>query len=479
MAQAVETLSQDNAHCRMLPSSFRDPSGFIFVHEGVLYRQVNRSYKATYELLIQSGLYADLVEKQMIIPHGEVDSPVADKNRAWRILKPEIVTFISYPYEWCFSQLKDAALLTLDTQNLALQRGLSLKDASAYNIQFHHGRPVFIDTLSFEPYVEGRPWVAYRQFCQHFLAPLALMAKRDVRLSQLLRANIDGLPLDLTSALLPGISWLNLGIFMHLHLHARTQKSFSDSRKEPSKAARKFSKVSRVGLVGLLEGLRKTIAKLKWKPGGTEWGDYYNDTNYSDNAFEEKKRRVESFLDDCGPLKEVWDLGANIGLFSRIASKKGLFTVAFDIDPLAVEINYRQVRETKDAALLPLLLDLTNPSPALGWNCAEREALAGRGPADCVMALALIHHISISNNVPFDRVASFLVQICRKYLIIEFVPKSDSQVQRLLRSREDVFANYDRGTFEQAFKQYFSIEKAEPIEGSERIMYLMRRKPNF
>lgn len=472
MTDETTTIKQ---HCESIPASFRDPSGFVFKYEGELYRQVNQEYRDHYQLLMDSGLYGSLVQQGMLTPHEEVESPVADQSCAWRILKPEPIPLISYPYEWCFSQLKDAALLTLDIQRTALDHGMCLKDASAYNVQFQRGRPVFIDTLSFESYVEGKPWVAYRQFCQHFLAPLALMAKRDVRLMQLARAQIDGLPLDLTSALLPRRTWLNFGLMVHLHLHARTQKAFAASHKAPSKTTLKLSRVSKVGLIGLLDGLRKTITKLDWKPGGTEWGDYYNDTNYSDSSFETKRRHIAAFLDDIDPT-EVWDLGANIGLFSRIASDRGISTTAFDIDPSAVEINYRQVRKQNKHTLLPLLLDLTNPSPGLGWNSTERDALVDRGPVDCIMALALIHHLSISNNVPFGRVASFFASLCGHSLIIEFVPKSDSQVQRLLRSREDIFAEYDRGYFEQAFGEYFTIRRAEVIEGTERILYLMQKK---
>ena len=459
-----------------LPSSFRDPDGYLYSSNGTLFRIVNESYRENYQFLFKSGLYEALTRKGLLIPHKEVARNSVFSG--WRTIQPERVKFISYPYEWCFSQLKDAALLTIELQFIALHHGMSLKDASAYNIQFHQGRPVFIDTLSFEGYVEGRPWVAYRQFCQHFLAPLALMAKRDVRLGQLMRNHIDGLPLDLAARLLPKWSWLNLGIMMHLHIHARTQRSFSDSHTAPSKRALKFSKVSRIGLIGLLEGLRKTIEKIEWNAGNTEWGDYYNDTNYSDAAFEEKRCKVKAFLEKIGPKNGVWDLGANIGLFSRIASEKGLFTVAFDIDPSAVEINYRQTRKQGETSLLPLLIDLTNPSPGLGWGGVEREALVDRGPVDCVMALALIHHLSISNNVPFEKIASFFAQLCRTSLIIEFVPKSDSQVQRLLRSRKDIFLEYDRVNFERAFTKYFSIERTELIVGSERLLYLMQKIPN-
>lgn len=458
-----------------IPASFRDPAGFMFKADGILYRQVNKEYRKHYERLMDSGLYGALVERGLLIPHEEVERPVADPESVWKILRPEEVALVTYPYEWSFSQLKDAALLTLDIQLVALDHGMWLKDASAYNIQFHRGQAIFIDTLSFETYVEGRPWVAYRQFCQHFLAPLALMARCDIRLSQLLRVHIDGIPLNLASKLLPRSSWLNLGLLMHLHLHARTQEAFATSDKPLKAQGGRFAKVSREGLIGIIRGLRNTVEKLDWKPGGTEWGDYYKATNYSDDAFEIKQRHVSSFLEEAKP-SVVWDLGGNIGLFSRLASDRGVFTVAFDIDPSAVEINYRQMRKANETNILPLLLDLTNPSPGLGWSGMERDSMIKRGPVDCVMALALIHHLAISNNVPFGQLAEFFAGLCQKNLIIEFVPKSDSQVQRLLRSRDDIFSEYDREHFEEAFSRYFSVQRVEPIQGSERMLYLYRKK---
>lgn len=458
-----------------IPGSFRDPSGFLFRRGGVLYRQVNESYREHYEQLMASGLYRTLVDQEMLIPHQEVDEPGPDGKQAWRILRPEPVEFVSYPYEWSFSQLKDAALLTLYIQRIALDHDMGLKDTSTYNIQFYGGRPIFIDTLSFETYIEGRPWVAYRQFCQHFLAPLALMSKRDVRLGQLLRVHIDGIPLDLASALMPRRTWLIAGLAAHLHLHARAQKAFSKTGKELSKGTKRFSRLGRTGLIGIVQSLRSAVEKLHWKAAGTEWSDYYHATNYSAASLEDKKRLVSFYLDEAAP-KSVWDLGANNGLFSRLASDRGIFTVAFDIDPAAVELNYRQVRKRGERRLLPLLLDLANPSPGLGWSGSERDSLFNRGPVDCVLALALIHHIAISNNVPFHQLAAFLAEICRRNLIIEFVPKSDSQVQRLLRSREDIFSDYDRASFERVFEKRFSIRKAETIAGTERTLYLMESR---
>ncbi len=472
MTQGSESMSMESNNCVTLPASFRDPSGFIFQHGGELYRQVNKTYQDHYQMFMDSGLYAALVKQGMIVLHEEVDGPVADESCAWRILKPELIPLISYPYEWCFSQLKDAALLTLDAQLMALNHDMSLKDASAYNVQFKRGQPIFIDTLSFEPYIEGRSWVAYRQFCQHFLGPLALMSKCDIRLGHLMRSHIDGLPLDLVSKLLPRRSIFNFGLGAHLHLHARTQKAYSASEEVLSEKARKLTRLSRTGLIGIVESLRSAVKKLNWTPGGTEWGDYYNATNYSDDAFEVKRKNISEFLDEVKP-SDVWDLGGNTGLFSRIASDKGIPTVCFDIDPTAVEANYRRVKSTGEADILPLMLDLTNPSGGLGWAACEREALVDRGPVDCTMALALIHHLCIANNMPISRVAEFFSQLTRKNLIIEFVPKADGQVQRLLRSRQDIFCDYDEDRFELAFSEYFSIRRKVPIAGSLRSLYLM------
>ena len=454
-----------------LDSSFRDPSGFLFVREGVLYRQVNRAYAENYARLMESGLYAKLVKAGLLIPHTEVNIDPPTPELAFKVICPERVPFISYPYEWSFGQLKDAALATLSIQKRALKAGMSLKDASAYNIQFYQARPTMIDSLSFEIYQEGEPWVAYRQFCQHFLAPLALMTYRDIRLSQLLRVYIDGIPLDLASSLLPGRTRYKLGLATHLHLHARAQRRYADVSLVEARAGRKMSQQA---LFGLIESLQNTIRALVWKPAGTEWADYYQATNYTDAAFEHKKTLIGEWLSTIQP-KNVWDLGANTGVFSRQAAARGIFTLAFDIDPAAVEQNYQQMKTEKLTNLLPLVLDLTNPSPAIGWQNRERESLLQRGPADVVLALALIHHLAIANNVPLTRVAQFLADL-GDWLIVEWIPKTDSQVQKLLRSRVDIFPGYTREVFEQIFGQFYEIRKESAIRDSERSVYLMKRK---
>ncbi len=455
---------------KKISSSFRDPSGFLFTRDDTLFRQINKEYESIYKKLMTGGLYAQLIKKGWLIPHEEVsDIKPADPDNAFLVIKPVKVDFISYPYEWSFSQLKDAALITLKIQGAALEKGLTLKDASAYNIQFYKGKPVLIDTLSFDDYTEGKPWDAYRQFCQHFLAPLALMSKVDIRLNQLLRVYIDGIPLDLTSTLLPWSTKFNLGLATHIHIHANAQKKYSESQGKTEGTAT----VSKMGLLGLIDNLQNTVKSLEWSPKGTEWAEYYDITNYSSSAFDEKKNLVRSFVQAAGGGK-IWDLGANTGEFSRAVVECGN-VVSFDIDPAAVEKNYNQVKNEKETGILPLVLDLTNPSASIGWANQERDSFEARGPVDVVLALALIHHICISNNVPLESFASYLSGL-GKHLVIEFVPKEDSQVQKLLSTRKDIFPHYTIEGFENAFTKSFEIVKKQPVEGSLRVLYLLKVK---
>lgn len=456
-----------------IPGSFRDPSGFLFRQQGTLYRQVNPVYAADYDALLASGFYEAATDAGLLIPHVEVDpASLPGVEGAYRVLRPQEIPFVSFPYEWCFSQIKDAALLTLELQKRALDFRLSLKDASAYNVQFSGGRPVFIDTLSFERYVEGRPWVAYQQFCRHFLAPLALMAYSHVDLGKLFRLHIDGAPLELASRLLPFRTRLRLGLLMHVHLHARSQARYADAAAGGTPP--RIGRVSLTGLRGLIASLERAVRRLEWRPAGTEWGEYYEDTNYSDAAYDHKAALVASFIDEIAP-QSVWDLGANTGVFSRLASGRGIHTVAFDVDAAAVEKNYRRIRENGETDLLPLVMDLTNPSSGTGWNESERQGLRERGPADLVLALALVHHLAISNNAPLERIASFFHGLGQA-LLVEFVPKSDSQVARLLATREDVFPGYTTDGFEKAFSSCFRLLRRERIEGSERALYLFERR---
>jgi len=436
-------------------SSYKDKSGFVFYKEGKVFRQINSCYKENYEKLMGSGLYESLVKKEMLIPHRDIQEG---------IIEAEKIPFVSYPYEWCFSQLKAGALLTLKIQKIAMDHGMSLKDSSAYNVQFVGTRPVFIDTLSFEKYEEGGAWVAYRQFCRHFLAPLALMALVDGRLGRLSAIYLDGIPLDLASRLLPMKSKLNFGTLSHVHLNAKSQKM-------KMKGGKKYKMSGRL-LTNLLTSLETTVMNLEVGKNESEWGDYYKKTNYSKKAFANKKSLVKKFLAKI-ESKTVVDLGANTGEFSVVGAEMGAYVLSTDYDWLAVEKNYN--RWEGNEKLLPLTIDITNPSPAIGWANEERKSFGERTRADVVLALALIHHLAISNNLPFEKIAELMVKMAR-FLIIEFVPKTDSKVKILLSQREDIFDDYKQEEFERVFGKYFEIKESYLVAGSKRKIYLMKKK---
>jgi ribosomal protein L11 methylase PrmA len=448
--------------------SFRDPSGFVYSRDGILYRQVNLGFRPQFEGFLASGLYDELVRDGLLVPHEQAGLDLAATSEAYAVLRPERVAFISYPYEWSFGQLQDAASLTLEIQERALARGFTLRDSSAYNVQFQGGRPVFIDTLSFEPVEEGKPWSAYKQFCEHFLVPLTLMSSVDIRCGVLLRSYLDGIPLDLGSRLLPRRSWASLSTFLHIHLHAWVQGRYAG---RAASSSVKNRRMGRDAVLRLVKNLGSAVRRLSWRASGTEWADYTVDNNYSETAARSKRELVLAHLRSSG-ARTVWDLGANTGDYSRAAREVASQVISFDVDPAAVERNYRGVRGQREAGILPLLLDLTNPTPAQGWAGHERLSLEERGPADAVLALALIHHLAIGHNLPLEWVASYLKRLGR-LLVIEFVPKSDSQVQRLLLSRPDIFPAYTKEGFEEAFGRHYEIQAIGRIADSERWLYCM------
>lgn len=451
-------------------SSFRDPSAQVYSIDDVIYRQINENAYEQYRHLMNSGLYQRLIALDYLVPHKEVDLRFAQNASARVVIQPEKIQFISYPYEWCFSQLKDAATLTLEITKIALEYGMILKDASAYNVQFQNGKPLFIDTNSFEIYQTGHPWMAYSQFCRHFLAPLVLMTEVDASLSRMLALNVNGISLELASKLLPLKTWFSFSILAHIHIHAKSQKKYSDR----SHVGLKKMQITRIGLLGLLDNLSSVITGLKQRNVKTEWGNYYNQTNYSTTASSHKVNVIQKLIKTANP-KKIWDLGANNGFYSQIGASLGAYVVSFDIDPVAVEANYQNIKKNRIQHILPLIQDLTNPSASIGWAHLERDSLAERSSVDLVMALALIHHLAISNNIPLARIADYFSGL-GDYLIIEFVPKEDSQVQRLLASRDDIFEEYNFDGFKKSFLLYFNILEEISINETCRRIYLMKKK---
>lgn len=450
-------------------SSFRDNHGFVFLEDNILYRTIRSTYRLQFEHLKTSGLYQELLDKNLIVKHEDVENRWNfSVDDIYKIIKPEKVQFISYPYEWCQSQLKAAALTTLQIQKTALEFGMVLKDSSAFNIQFHKGAPILIDTLSFDFVEAGRPWIAYKQFCEHFLGPILLMTYVDPKLNSLF--GIEGISISLANKLLPLKRKLNLYVFIHLTLHAKFQNSYGSQKvqKTNSTFTIKYHKRLADNLLSTIRGIKKTQK--------TFWQNYYDD-NVEQEYFLSKRQIITDLLLKVKP-RLLWDIGANDGEFSRIAAQQDIFTVSLDSDPSCVEENYRLVKENNQPNLLPLLLDYANPTPAIGWSNLERDAFLQRNRPDVIMMLAVLHHLTIHNAIPLAIIASQLSDLCSD-LIIEFIPKEDKKVEVLLQNREDVFIDYSEKGFERIFGRLFDLKSKIVIKGSSRIIYHWLNRNNL
>ncbi len=451
------------------PGSFRDPSGFVYEDAHRILRSINPVYREDFEYFLSSGLADFLLEKGWILPFKEIAEPLPG---SWKTLEIPRLPLISYPYEWSIGQLRAAAILTLRIQQEALRFGMVLKDATAYNVQFFEGRPVFIDLLSFERYQPDTPWQAYKQFVSFFLGPLLLMSMKDVRYGFDFRNYLDGFPLDFVAQNLPWYTRWSPSLYIHIHWHAAMLRKHEDTHDLKSRVS-KAKSLSRKGLEHLIESLLDCVKQVRIPKVSTQWGDYYLDNNYSDTAFAAKKEIIADLTQRIQP-QVVCDLGANRGDFSRIFAQYAQVVLSPDIDPVAVQTNYSITREKKEKNIYPLIVDLCNPSPGIGWQNIERKSFLDRAHCDLVAGLALIHHLCIGNNLPLGYVAKLFADLAPNALV-EFVPKGDSQVDRLLSSRQDIFPDYTLESCLTAFGQFYGHRETFPVEGTKRTIIAFRK----
>lgn len=484
------------------PASYRDPSGFVFQSGSLYYRQVNKSYASDYEELLRSGLYEVLTQKGLLLPHTEIGENLTGSPEWYKTLLPRQVPFISYPSEWSPAQLKDAALLTLRMLAIAMEHGMIIKDATPSNIQFIEGKPVFIDTLSFEKYDAILPWVAYRQFCECMLFPLYLHHYLSTGTHWIMSAWPEGIPAEITARLLPLKSRLRLGVWLHVWLQSRVQRVQSTrdaragggrSRGELDDAGRGLSgerppAFSKEKLIHLVNNLRSIVSRLKTDDGRLSvWNNYYESTISSRSYLEAKEKLFREFIGDL-EFGSALDLGANDGYFSRILAEalaeKARAVLAVDGDWQCINRLYESnisragssTPERAAANILPLYIDIANPTPATGLSNAERASFSVRAPSDLVAALALVHHLVFGKNIPLSKIAASFSELSRVYLVIEFIPLTDEKVRELIRNRKNFHSPYDAAAFEAAFAPCFTIEKQAIVPGTERILYLMKKK---
>ena len=441
------------------PGSFRDPKGHVFSRGDEILRTVHADGAAGYERARDNGLIAALQARGWLIATEEIDRTTAFSLGlpAKHVLRHPRLPFISYPYEWSFPALKDAALLQLDILLACLERDVSLSDASAYNIQFDGHRPVFIDVLSLEPYSEGVPWIGYRQFCEQFLNPLLLTALFGVPHHAWYRGSLEGIATTDIGSLLGVRHRLNWRLLSHVLLQARMQRRSLANPEACGTAARKV-RLSRNGYRAIVTQMRAWIAGMN--PAGTApstWSNYANVNSYATDEYAAKRSAIAAFCDRLRP-KMLWDIGCNTGDFAATALQSGArFVVGFDADHKALEKAYLRAK-SECLNFIPLYQDLASPSPSQGWSEQERRGMAARRGADAVLALAIVHHLAIGRNVPLPDVVRWLVGLAPNG-IIEFVPKSDPMVQRMLAARQDIFDDYTEEAFSSALcKEAPSVE---------------------
>jgi len=461
------------------PASFRDPSGFVFEADHVFYRQVHQSYASHYDLMMECGLYDALVKKGFLVPHTEIAENLTQSPFWYKTLLPRQIHRISYPAEWCPEQLKDAALLTLEIQETAMAHGMILKDATPFNIQFENGRPVFLDTLSFEKYNPALPWIAYRQFCECFLFPLYLHYYLRTGIDKITGAWPDGITATTTARLLPFKSRWNAGAWMHVFLQSRVHSGpriDSDPRLNSSPGSKGSQpSFSATKLGHLVAHLKSLVGRLTIKvPTPTTWSNYYGGTIMGKDYLAAKEQLFRESLQAI-EYKSALDLGANDGYFSRILAANGVPVLAVDSDWQCIDTLYKYARSHTISNILPLCVDISNPTPASGFRNAERASFTARAHADLVVALALIHHLALGRNIPLHLIAGYLNELTEKFLIIEFIPLSDEKARELVAHKNTQPFGYDQASFESCFSRYFMIEKREQVPGTDRILYRMKK----
>lgn len=456
---------------RAEPGSFRDPAAKVFYRGDVVLRGLSSAAWDDWRHVSACDFFRQAQRDGTIVLTREM-SPVEqsglDGCENWAgVLRHECIPFISYPYEWSFGMLRAGALHYLDLLAAALKEGISLKDGTAFNIQWQGVQPVFIDVPSFYPLAPGEPWIGYRQFCQMFLYPLMLTAYRNVRFQAWLRGNLEGIEPRECDALMSVRDWLRPGVFLHVHLHASFDRRLSQSGTS-ARSALQQAGFSTSLIEANVRRLQQVIRRLTWTVD-TEWSGYTKTRPYAAEDHARKIDFVRGVLSQ-GRWKRIWDLGCNTGEFSKLAAERADYVVALDRDPGTIERLFDDLKRHHVRNVLPLVQDLANPSAATGWNCRERQALAARGGPELTLCLALVHHLALGQNIPLEALVEWLASLGPQ-LVVEFVDAADPMVQALLRDRRANIHGYTREQFEkQLATRYRVIDHVELARG-QRVLY--------
>jgi len=452
--------------------SFRDRDGRVYHYQDRVFRGLSQSALDSFRLLREKSFYKKLIESGKLVGTRELstqDNPLPEELKAqWAgFLEHDPVPVISYAYEWTFSMLKVAASLQLHLVERAISNGFALKDASPYNIQFVDRKPVFIDIPSFEPLQPGEPWSGYRQFCEMFLFPLMLQAYKKCNFQPFMRASIDGVDVHTAAAIFSFRDRFRKGVMSHVWLQSKLDRRYGGSS-ENIRSNLKSAGFNKELILVNVRKLQKLVNKLEWQATGSEWGDYTEFHNYSEDDHQRKEAFIRTAIIDEKPAA-VWDIGCNTGQFSRIAASECEQVLSTDIDHVAVERLFLNP-DTPDN-ILALVQNVADPSPNWGWRNRERTDLQTRSRPDLVLCLALIHHVVITANIPLAEFIDWLAGLTDK-LVIEYVSRKDDKVQTLLRNKEDKYRDYSRESLETNLKRHFYIRRQQEVNSGDRCLYL-------
>jgi SAM-dependent methyltransferase len=459
--------------------SYKDSAARVVLQEGVYYRYIFNEYKKEYDALMQSGLYEALIAKGYLISHAELEYDGNDAT-VYKQLLPEQIHFQSYPFCWSYSQWRKAIIAYLEINKIALSYGMILKDATPFNFFFKEGRAILLDTSSFEFFKEGTPWIAYKQFCSEFFSPIALIHYNGQIWSGMFKANLKGLPLNFVSKQLPLKSWFNLTCLLLIHMHAKyanTEASVQEENTRKSKVQEGFTKEK---LFSLLDMILSTVKN--WKQAyniDKHWQGYYKNDIESHIYLNQKEEIIKKWLNELKP-KTVIDLGANTGRFSFLVAKEVEQVIALESDYNCVDSIESAIDKTALKNITVMQMDLTETTPSFGVLEKEYSSIFERlsnihlSPS-LVMALAIVHHLHISNFLSFAQIAELLANFNSKYLIVEFVPIEDSKVQLLIKNKQKDFSSYTQENFTTALLEYFKLMEIKKIEGSDRELLLLEK----
>jgi SAM-dependent methyltransferase len=456
------------------PGSFRDPSNQVFYAGDAVLRGLRGAAVEDWRALAATGFFPRLAGEGKLVATEPAERPGDDGYDL--VLRHERIPFVSYPYEWTFAMLRDAALLHLEVLDAALAERMTTKDGSAYNLQWRGAAPTFIDIGSFERLREGEPWAGYRQFCQTMLYPLLLTAHLGVEFQPWLRAHLDGIEPGQLRRLLTGRRRWKAGVLKHVYLHDAMQGRLARSSSQEVREELRAAGFSTELVVATVRGLRKLVSRLDWQPPASHWEGYRDGCSYSDDDRDAKLGFVEAALSGVDGQRLVLDLGANDGAYSRLAARHADYVVAVESDHAVTDALYRQLRDEGERRILPLVMDLANPSPGSGWRGRERASFVDRCEADTVLALALVHHLAIGRNLPLGEVCDFLAGLGRR-LVVEFVDPEDPMARRLLANKPaGMFGDYRRDAFERLLDQRFAIDRRLELPSGTRTLYSGTRR---